>query len=82
MRLDDEQKLKSINHKPGELSAFLNTIAEELGNVVVIRQSRHREGVSMYDLEVTVVVETLDVEHKQRLIQKLIETGYEIEYTN
>lgn len=72
----------SINHKPGELSAFLNTIAEELGNVVVIRQSRHREGVSMYDLEVTVVVETLDVEHKQRLIQKLIETGYEIEYTN
>lgn len=36
----------------------------------------------MYDLEVTVVVETLDVEHKQRLIQKLIETGYEIEYTN
>lgn len=72
----------TINHKPGELNAFLATIAEELGNVLIIRQSRYREGLSMHHLEVTVVVETLDANHKQRLIKKLIETGYEIEYTN
>lgn len=71
-----------VNHKPGELSAFLETIAKELGNILIIHQSRHREGLSMYHLEVTVVVETLDAHHKQRLIQKLIESGYEIEYTN
>ena len=72
----------TINHKPGELNAFLATIAEELGNVLIIRQSRYREGLSMHHLEVTVVVETIDANHKQRLIKKLIETGYEIEYTN
>lgn len=72
----------SINHKPGELNAFLDKIAKELGNVIVIRQNRHREGLSMYHLEVTVVVETIDKEHKDRLIQKLIEAGYEIHYTN
>lgn len=72
----------TVNHKPGELNAFLATIAEELGNILTIRQSRYREGLSMHHLEVTVVVETLDADHKQRLIKKLIETGYEIEYTN
>lgn len=72
----------TVNHKPGELNAFLATIAEELGNILIIRQSRYREGLSMHHLEVTVVVETLDADHKQRLIKKLIETGYEIEYTN
>lgn len=71
-----------VNHKPGELSAFLETIAKELGNILIIHQSRSREGLSMYHLEVTVVVETLDAHHKQRLIKKLIESGYEIEYTN
>lgn len=72
----------TVTHKPGELNAFLATIAEELGNILTIRQSRYREGLSMHHLEVTVVVETLDADHKQRLIKKLIETGYEIEYTN
>ena len=71
-----------VNHKPGELSAFLETIAKELGNILLIHQSRSREGLSIYHLEVTVVVETLDAHHKQRLIKKLIESGYEIEYTN
>ena len=71
-----------VNHRPGELSHFLDTIANELGNILTIRQSRYREGLSMYHLEVTVVIETLDANHKQRVIQKLIDVGYEIEYTN
>ena len=71
-----------VNHRPGELSHFLDTIANELGNILSIRQSRYREGLSMYHLEVTAVIETLDANHKQRVIQKLIEAGYEIEYTN
>lgn len=72
----------SITDRPGELNAFLDTIAEELGNLIMIRQNRYREGLSMYQLGVTVVIETLDAAHKERVIQKLIESGYEIEYTN
>ena len=72
----------SIADRPGELNAFLDTIAEELGNLIMIRQNRYREGLSMYQLGVTVVIETLDAAHKERVIQKLIESGYEIEYTN
>ncbi|MDE5978281.1 MAG: threonine ammonia-lyase [Turicibacter sp.] len=72
----------SLNHKPGELSAFLDEISKELGNIVVIRQNRHKEGLSMYHLEVTVVVETMDAQHKERVIKKLLEVGYEIEYSN
>ena len=64
------------------MNAFLDTIEEELGNLIMIRQNRYREGLSMYQLGVTVVIETLDAAHKERVIQKLIESGYEIEYTN
>lgn len=72
----------SIPDRPGELNTFLETIAKEAANLIMIRQNRYREGLSMYHLGVTVVVETLDIEHKKRLIDKLIESGYEIEYTN
>lgn len=83
MSLGRRTKIKvSIADRPGELNAFLDTIAEELGNLIMIRQNRYREGLSMYHLGVTVVVETLDSAHKERVIQKLIDSGYEIEYTN
>lgn len=36
----------------------------------------------MYQLEVSVVIETIDEEHKKRVIEKLLEANYEIEYTN
>lgn len=71
-----------LNHRAGELSLFLDTIAKEFGNVLVIHQNRHKEGLSMYQLEVSVVIETIDEEHKKRVIEKLLEANYEIEYTN
>lgn len=72
----------SIDDRPGELNAFLKTIAEEMGNVITIQQDRYREGLSMYHFGVSIVVETLDRAHKERLIHKLKESGYEIEYSN
>lgn len=72
----------SIDDRPGELNAFLRTIAEEMGNVITIQQDRYREGLSMYHFGVSIVVETLDQAHKERLIHKLKESGYEIEYSN
>ena len=72
----------SIDDRPGELNAFLKTIAEEMGNVITIQQDRYREGLSMYHFGVSIVVETLDQAHKERLIHKLKESGYEIEYSN
>ncbi|MGL4373391.1 MAG: threonine ammonia-lyase [Turicibacter sp.] len=71
----------SITDRPGELTNFLETIAKELGNIVSIRQSRYREGLSMYALGVTAVIETLDLEHKHKVLQKLEQCGYDIKYT-
>ena len=71
-----------LNHRAGELILVLDTIAKEFGNVLVIHQNRHKEGLSMYQLEVSVVIETIDEEHKKRVIEKLLEANYEIEYTN
>ena len=72
----------SLDDRPGELNTFLKTIGEELANIITIQQDRYREGLSMYHLGVSVVVETLDQAHKDRLIHKLKESGYEIQYTN
>ena len=72
----------SIEDRPGELTKFLDTIANEFANIVSIRQSRYRQGLSMYALGVTAVVETIDAAHKQRVMQKLEANGYHVRYTN
>ncbi len=71
----------SIEDRPGELTTFLQTISDEIANVVSIRQSRYRQGLSMYALGVTAVIETIDENHKQRVLNKLAASGYEVHYT-
>ncbi len=72
----------SIDDRPGELTKLLDTLANEFVNIVSIRQSRYRQNLSIYALGVTVVIETIDDVHKQRVMQKLAAQGYEIQYTN
>ena len=72
----------SIDDRPGELASFLETVSNELANIVSIRQSRYRQGLSVYALGVTAVIETIDESHKTRVIQKLKTLGYDIRYTN
>ena len=68
----------TVSHQPGELTRFLDCIATEGGNVLTIRQNRFREGLSMYQMGITAVMETIDHAQKERIINKLLELGYDI----
>jgi len=67
----------AISHQPGELTRLLSCISDEGGNVLFIYQNRNRKGLSMYQMGVTVVIETIDEAHKQVILNKLKAYGYE-----
>lgn len=67
----------AISHQPGELTRLLSCISEGGGNVLSIYQNRNRKGLSMYQMGVTVVMETIDVAHKMEIFEKLEAHGYE-----
>jgi len=66
-----------ISHQPGELTRLLACISDMGGNVLSIYQNRNRKGISMYQMGVTVVIETIDALHKTEVLEKLICHGYE-----
>ncbi|MCL1950387.1 MAG: threonine ammonia-lyase [Turicibacter sp.] len=70
----------TVNHQPGELKRFLDIIANEGGNVLTVHQNRFREGLSMYQMGITLVMETIDGDHQKRVLDKLRESGYELRY--
>lgn len=71
----------TVNHQPGELKRFLDIISGEGGNVLTVHQNRFREGLSMYQMGVTLVMETIDAAQKERILQKLRDNGYELRYS-
>lgn len=70
-----EIKLSLTDH-PGELSHLLALIAEQEANILHIRQSRDRDNLTLYQMGVTLVFETLDLAHKQRVLAALEAAGY------
>lgn len=66
-----------ISHQPGELTRLLGCISDNGGNVLSIYQNRNRKGLSMYQMGVTVVMETIDTKHKADILKKLTTYGYE-----
>jgi len=66
-----------ISHQPGELTRLLACISDNGGNVLSIYQNRNRKGLSMYQMGVTVVLETIDVGQKAEIFAKLTTAGYE-----
>ena len=70
-----------VNHQPGELKRFLDIISSEGGNVLNVHQNRFREGISMHQMGVTLVMETIDAQQKYQILKKLRESGYELRYT-
>ena len=66
-----------ISHQPGELTRLLACISDNGGNVLSIYQNRNRKGLSMYQMGVTVVLETIDADHKAEIFAKLRTYGYE-----
>ena len=66
-----------ISHQPGELTRLLACISDNGGNVLSIYQNRNRKGLSMYQMGVTVVLETIDADQKAEIFAKLATAGYE-----
>ncbi|MCL2558890.1 MAG: threonine ammonia-lyase [Turicibacter sp.] len=67
----------AINHQPGELTRLLSCISDNGGNVLSTYQNRNRKGLSMYQMGVTVVLETIDAQHKAEILNELNAHGYE-----
>ena len=67
----------AISHQPGELTRLLACISDCGGNVLSIYQNRNRKGLSMYQMGVTVVMETIDAKHKAEIFSKLTAYGYD-----
>ncbi|MGL4624945.1 MAG: threonine ammonia-lyase [Culicoidibacterales bacterium] len=70
-----EIKLSLTDH-PGELARLLDLIAEQEANILHIRQSRDRDNLTLYQMGVTLVFETLDQSHKERVLYALEQAGY------
>lgn len=66
-----------ISHQPGELTHLLACISDNGGNILSIYQNRNRKGLSMYQMGVTVVMETIDAEQKANILANLASHGYE-----
>lgn len=66
-----------IGHQPGELIRLLSCISNEGGNVFSIYQNRNGKGLSMYQMRVTIVMESIDSDHKKTILDKLTTNGYE-----
>ena len=66
-----------ISHQPGELTRLLACISDNGGSVLSIYQNRNRKGLSMYQMGVTVVLETIDADQKAEIFTKLTSAGYE-----
>lgn len=67
----------SISHQPGELSRLLAAVSNSGANITSIYQNRNRKGLSMYEMGVTLVLETIDNEHKENVFDQLTKLGYD-----
>ena len=82
MSLGRRTEIKTeVLDKPGHLSRLVGIIAEENANIEHIRQGKTRDGLFIQDQAVTIVMETIDNEHKMRIINRLIDAGYNMRYT-
>ena len=66
-----------ISHQPGELTELLACISNCGGNVLSLYQNRNRKGLSMYQMGITIVLETIDAKHKSEVFSKLTDYGYD-----
>lgn len=66
----------TLTDRPGELAQLLSLLASQQVNVLSIRQGRARDNLSLYQMGVTLIIETFDSEHKQKVFDSLQTAGY------
>lgn len=65
--------------KPGNLKRVIDTLSESGANIITVEHDRISNEVLKHQCSVTIVMETLNQEHKDSLVQKLISEGFEVE---
>ncbi len=65
-----------LKHKSGELQKLLQIISDLGGNVYAIEQSRYDKALDVREQQVIIIVESFDEEHKNKIINEIIEKGY------
>ncbi|MGL4953149.1 MAG: threonine ammonia-lyase [Culicoidibacterales bacterium] len=66
----------TITDRPGELAHLLALLANEQANILSIRQGRGRDNLSLYQMGVTIMIETFNHEHKKQVFTALQTAGY------
>ena len=61
--------------RPGQLVKTAEAIAAAQGNVVEVLHTRHGEGLEIGEVELRVSVETMGHEHRERVLQALVDAG-------
>lgn len=65
--------------KPGNLKRVIDTLSESGVNIITVEHDRISNEVLKHQCFVTIVMETLNQDHKEKLVQKLIKEGFEVE---
>ncbi|MCK5780908.1 MAG: threonine ammonia-lyase [Psychrilyobacter sp.] len=70
-------KVKLID-KSGEMAKLLGVISDMKANILTLNQTMYKNSLAIGEQEVKLTLETFDVEHTQKIVEKLKEEGYEI----
>lgn len=68
-----------LTDKPGNLKRVIDTFSDSGANIISIEHDRISNEVLKHKCSVTIVVETLNSKHKESVIQRLKDEGYEVE---
>lgn len=66
--------------KPGNLQAFLQSIAKERGNIITIEHDRAQAYLPVDKARVRTILEIQGQEHVKRIIHSLEDKGFEVEF--
>ncbi|MEG0076626.1 threonine ammonia-lyase [Anaerorhabdus sp.] len=68
-----------LTDKPGNLKRVIDTLSEVGANIITVEHDRLSNEVLKHQCSVSMVLETLNQEHKESLIDRLKSEGYEVE---
>jgi threonine dehydratase len=64
--------------RPGQLARTAELVAEANANVVEVQHTRHGRGLQISEVELELHIETRGPEHREQVIAKLRDAGYEL----
>jgi threonine dehydratase len=65
--------------RPGQLARTAELVAEANANVVEVQHTRHGKGLQISQVELVLHIETRGPEHREQVVAKLRDAGFEVE---